>query len=82
MNGCRYSGKWRNGKPDGQGGKNYHNGDIYQGQWQAGRRHDRDKATEVDGRIFQEIWRHGVLTSRVPLPVGRKTVVMAAEKVR
>ncbi len=62
--GRKYSGDWKNGRPDGSGTMTYQEGsryDTYEGQWGAGRFHGNGKLVKGNGDKLEGNFRWGAL---------------------
>ena len=50
--GRKYSGEFKNDKPNGKGTFNYTDGSTYIGEWRDGKRHGQGTLTYADGRVY------------------------------
>ena len=53
-NGAKFVGKWKNGKPHGQGTRTFPDGTIYVGEWQDNKMHGQGTATYASGKYVGE----------------------------
>ncbi len=54
-----YSGKWKNGKPDGYGEMKYDSGVVYKGDWSGGVQSGQGTLTSPNGYVYNGEWADG-----------------------
>lgn len=68
IDGSRYEGQFRNGKPEGHGAFYYPNGDQYSGKFQNGMPHGQGVLFQANGQIIEGYWQEGGYIGQQPRP--------------